>query len=279
VGSSEVGSPEQRELVALERDIVACRRCPRLVAWRELVARERKAAFADQTYWGRPVPGFGDPRARILVLGLAPAAHGANRTGRMFTGDRSGDFLYAAMWRAGLASQPSSTARGDGLRLRGVWVTAAVRCAPPANRPAPDEREECLPWGVRELELLSAVRVILCLGAFAWNAALRLSAAAALARASDGAGGTADDAGGADEPRPRPRFGHGAEHLAARHMLIGCYHPSQQNTFTGRLTEPMIDAVLARTRELAKTSRESGPDLGRFAGSGMAARLLDDRAR
>jgi uracil-DNA glycosylase family 4 len=225
-----MASSEQQDLRALEQEIVGCRRCPRLVAWRELVARERKAAFADQEYWGRPLPGFGDPRARVLVLGLAPAAHGANRTGRMFTGDRSGDFLYAAMWRAGLASQPSSTTRDDGLHLREAWVTAAVRCAPPANKPTPQERDACLPWSVRELELLPRVRAIVCLGAFAWDAALRLNGA---------------------PPRPRPRFGHGAEHAGAHSTLIGCYHPSQQNTFTGRLTEPMIDAVLTRACELA----------------------------
>jgi uracil-DNA glycosylase family 4 len=230
------------DLDALRREIVACRRCPRLVAWREQAARERKAAFADQKYWGRPLPGFGDPQARVLVLGLAPAAHGANRTGRMFTGDRSGDFLYAAMWRAGFAGQPTSTAPDDGLRLRDAWVTAAVRCAPPANKPAPDERDACLPWSVRELELLHRVSVILCLGAFAWDAALRVSAAVA----SSGAGDSAEA-----QPRPRPRFGHGAEHHRARYTLLGCYHPSQQNTFTGRLTESMIDSVLARARDLA----------------------------
>jgi len=252
--------PEERDLAALERDIIECRRCPRLVAWREQAARERKAAFADQRYWGRPVPGFGDPRARMLVLGLAPAAHGANRTGRMFTGDRSGDFLYAAMWRAGLASQPTSITRGDGLRLHDAWVSAAVRCAPPANKPAPDERDACLPWGVRELKLLPDVRVILCLGAFAWNAALRLSAAVVSVCADNLVAGTAA------EPRPRPRFGHGAEHTGARYTLIGCYHPSQQNTFTGRLTEPMIDAVLARASELAQTSRVSSAPAHRAEG-------------
>jgi uracil-DNA glycosylase family 4 len=238
-----------KKLDALRREVADCRRCPRLVAWREQVARERKAAFAEQEYWGRPLPGFGDPRARLLVLGLAPAAHGANRTGRMFTGDRSGDFLYAAMWRAGLASQPSATARDDGLRLRGAWVTAAVRCAPPANKPAPDERDACLPWSVRELKLLRHVSVILCLGAFAWDAALRLSAAVACS------GTTVQPAGGLDAvmPRPRPRFAHGAEYQGARYTLLGCYHPSQQNTFTGRLTEPMIDAVFARARDLAGT--------------------------
>lgn len=235
------------ELEALRRDVVDCRRCPRLVAWREQVARERKTAFADQEYWGRPLPGFGDPRARVLVLGLAPAAHGANRTGRMFTGDRSGDFLYAAMWRAGLASQPSSTARGDGLRLRDAWVTAAVRCAPPANKPAPDERDACLPWSVRELKLLGRVSVILCLGAFAWDGALRLSAAISSSDAADAQAADPESA----MPRPRPRFAHGAEYQSAGYTLLGCYHPSQQNTFTGRLTEPMIDAVLSRARELA----------------------------
>jgi len=240
------------DMAALRQGVVGCRRCPRLVAWREQTARERKAAFADQKYWGRPLPGFGDPRARVLVLGLAPAAHGANRTGRMFTGDRSGDFLYAAMWRAGLASQPTSTARDDGLRLHDAWVTAAVRCAPPANKPAPEERDTCLPWSVRELELLQRVSVILCLGAFAWDAALRLSVAVAL-------GGVRDSSESLDPittvPRPRPRFAHGSEHQSARYTLLGCYHPSQQNTFTGRLTEPMMDAVLARTCDLAGVQR------------------------
>jgi uracil-DNA glycosylase family 4 len=234
----------------LEGDVIDCRRCPRLVEWRELVAHERRAAFSDQEYWGRPLPGFGDPHARLLVLGLAPAAHGANRTGRMFTGDRSGDFLYAAMWRAGLASQPTSTARGDGLRLDDAWVTAAVRCAPPANKPTPAERDACLPWSVRELELLSRVRVIVCLGAFAWDAALRLSAALA---ASDGES-SASTVPAPSRPR-RPRFGHGAEHAGARYTLIGCYHPSQQNTFTGRLTPAMIDAVVSRAQELAAAPR------------------------
>jgi uracil-DNA glycosylase family 4 len=236
-----VDSQRPSELQRLEEEITACRRCPRLVEWRELVARERRAAFATQEYWGRPVPGFGDPAARLLLLGLAPAAHGANRTGRMFTGDRSGDFLYAALWRAGLASQPSSRARGDGLTLSDTWVSAAVRCAPPANKPAPAERDACLPWSVRELALLREVRVIVCLGAFAWAAALRLMGELA----------------GPEEipPRPRPRFGHGAETLAGRYALLGCYHPSQQNTFTGRLTETMIDAVLQRACELAARAR------------------------
>jgi uracil-DNA glycosylase len=225
------------ELDGLAHAVSDCRRCPRLVAWREQVARERRAAFAHEHYWGRPLPGFGDPAARVLVLGLAPAAHGANRTGRMFTGDRSGDFLFAALARAGFANQALSQSREDGLRLRDVWITAAVRCAPPANRPTPVERRQCLPWTVRELALLSRVRVILCLGGLAWDAALRLLVAA---------GGR-----GARALSPKPRFGHAAEQLGERYALLGCYHPSQQNTFTGRLTEPMIDAVLQRARQLA----------------------------
>lgn len=229
-------SERGKALARLAEEISACRRCPRLVQWREQVARERRAAFAEEEYWGRPVPGFGDPAARVLLLGLAPAAHGANRTGRMFTGDRSGDFLYAAMWRCGMASQPSSTGLADGLRLHGAWVSAAVRCAPPANRPTPAEREQCLPWSLAEMELLHSVRVVLCLGAFAWDGALRLMRARSQARAAG----------------PRPRFGHGAELAGEPYTLIGCYHPSQQNTFTGRLTEPMIDSVLRRALELSK---------------------------
>lgn len=221
---------------ALEREVVGCRACPRLVAWREQIARSKRAAYRDEDYWGRPIAGFGDPAARILVLGLAPAAHGGNRTGRIFTGDRSGDWLFAALWRAGFASQPTATAWDDGLELRDAYITAAVRCAPPANRPLPDERERCASFLVRELELLGALRVVVCLGGFAWEAALR-----ALTAAGEGL------------PRPRPRFGHGAELESdgARWTLLGSFHPSQQNTFTGRLTEPMTDAVLARARELA----------------------------
>ncbi|HEX4806495.1 MAG TPA: uracil-DNA glycosylase [Conexibacter sp.] len=222
-------------LAQLDAEVVACRRCPRLVDWRERVAAEKRAAFADQEYWGRPIPGFGDPAARIFVLGLAPAAHGGNRTGRVFTGDRSGDWLYAALWRCGLANQPQSRSREDGLELDGAYVTAAVRCAPPANKPLPAERDNCFPYLLRELELLSEVRVVVCLGAFAWEAALRARAAVL----------------GEPAVRPKPRFGHGAELPAARLPLLGSYHPSQQNTFTGRLTEPMLDAVLLRARELA----------------------------
>ncbi len=220
----------------MAREVSACRRCPRLVAWREQVARERRAAFAEEEYWGRPVPGFGDPAARILVFGLAPAAHGANRTGRMFTGDRSGDFLYAALWRVGLANQALARSRDDGLRLRDVWVTAGVRCAPPANKPTTAERDTCLPWSVRELGLLVRVRVLVCLGAFAWAAALRLLAAAAP---------------GTVPARGLPRFAHGGEARVGARTLLGSYHPSQQNTFTGRLTEPMLDGVLERARTLA----------------------------
>jgi uracil-DNA glycosylase family 4 len=218
----------------LEREIASCRRCPRLVAWREEVAHTKRAAFAAEDYWGRPVPGFGDPGAAIVVLGLAPAAHGGNRTGRVFTGDRSGDWLFAALHRAGLANQPTSRTRDDGLTLHGCWVAAAVRCAPPANRPTPAERDTCLPYAVRELALLDATRVIVCLGAFAWDAALRILAARGEAIA-----------------RPRPRFGHGAEAEVGPFTLLGCFHPSQQNTFTGKLTEPMLDAVLGRAVALA----------------------------
>jgi len=221
-------------LAELEREIVGCRRCPRLVAWREHVAEVKRAAFASQEYWGRPLPGFGDPRATVVVLGLAPAAHGGNRTGRVFTGDRSGDWLFAALHRTGFANQPMSRRRGDGLKLARCWVTAAVRCAPPANRPTPAERDRCLPYVVTELGLLARARVIVCLGGFAWDAALR----------------TLDRFDGLAVPRPRPRFGHGAEVEIGRFTLLGCYHPSQQNTFTGRLTEAMIDRVLSRASGL-----------------------------
>jgi uracil-DNA glycosylase len=224
-------------LARVAREVIACRRCPRLVAWREQVAREKRAAYAREDYWGRPLPGFGDPDAVILVLGLAPAAHGGNRTGRIFTGDRSGDWLFAALWRAGLANQPQSVSREDGLALRRCYVTAAVRCAPPANRPLPAERDNCLPYLERELALLSSVAVIVCLGQFAWDAALR-----------------ALRARGAQLPKPRPRFGHGASARIASFTLLGCYHPSQQNTFTGRLTEPMLDAVFEQAKTLSAPS-------------------------
>ena len=218
-------------LAELEAEIIACRACPRLVEWRERVAREKRAAFRDEQYWGRPVPGFGDPEARVYVLGLAPAAHGGNRTGRVFTGDRSADWLFAAMHRAEFANQAESVHIDDGLHLRDAFVAAAVRCAPPANKPLPAERDNCLPYARRELALLASVRVILCLGGFGWDAGLRLTAGAT---------------------RPRPKFGHGAEHeLADGRVLLGSYHPSQQNTFTGRLTEAMLDEVMARARALA----------------------------
>ena len=221
------------ELAALERTVISCRRCPRLVAWREEVAHSKRAAYASEEYWGKPLPGFGDPEARVLILGLAPAAHGGNRTGRIFTGDRSGDWLFAALWRGGFANQPQSVSRADGLRLQDCFVTAAVRCAPPANRPLPSERDNCLPYFAAELRLLTGVRVIVCLGGFAWDAALRTLSGL-----------------GIPLPRPRPRFGHGEAVELGRYRLLGCYHPSQQNTFTGRLTEDMIDAVLTAAREL-----------------------------
>lgn len=222
------------ELAALEDEVTRCRRCPRLVAWREQVAREKRAAFADQEYWGRPVPGFGDPAARVFVLGLAPAAHGGNRTGRVFTGDRSGDWLFASLYRTGLANQAISVSRDDGLELCDCWVAAAVRCAPPANKPTPQERDNCLPFSRAELELLPEVRVVVCLGAFAWDAALRLRAQL-----------------GDPPPRPKPRFAHGAALPGERLTLLGSFHPSQQNTFTGKLTESMMDAVFMNARERA----------------------------
>jgi uracil-DNA glycosylase family 4 len=221
-------------LAALEAEVVACRRCPRLVEWRERMAREKVARFRDETYWGRPVPGFGDPAARILVVGLAPAAHGGNRTGRIFTGDRSGDFLYRAMYEAGLASSPLSIRRDDGLVLTGVRVSAVVRCAPPANRPTVDERNACLPFLGRELALLPEVRVVLALGAFAWDGVLRALAGL-----------------GHEVARPRPRFGHGAEARVGPYVVLGSFHPSQQNTFTGRLTAAMLRDVIDRARGLA----------------------------
>jgi uracil-DNA glycosylase len=215
------------KLAVLEEEIVSCRLCPRLVDWREEVAREKRASCQDEVYWGRPVPGFGDPGADVVVFGLAPAAHGANRTGRYFTGDRSGDFLFAALHRSGFASSPVSRSKDDGMRLSRLWISAAVRCAPPQNRPTPAERDACLPYAARELELLDA-KVLVCLGAFAWDAALRLLGV-----------------------RPKPKFSHGAEHKAGSLVLLGCYHPSQQNTFTGVLTPEMLDTILSRARELS----------------------------
>jgi uracil-DNA glycosylase family 4 len=225
--------PRRAAFADLESRVVECRRCPRLVEWRERVAVEKVARFADWDYWGRPVPGFGDPAARVLVLGLAPAAHGGNRTGRIFTGDRSGDFLYASLHRTGFANQPTSVARDDGLRLRGMWVAAVNRCAPPANKPTPEERDNCLPWLEEEIRLLSGLRVIVALGSFAWDGALR-----ALTSLGHPA-------------KPKPRFGHSAEVAVGPYVLLGCFHPSQQNTFTGKLTEPMIDTVMLSARERA----------------------------
>ena len=216
-------------LARLNAELVTCRRCARLVEWRERTAREKRAAFAYQDYWGRPVPGFGDPGARILLVGLAPAAHGGNRTGRIFTGDRSGDFLFASLHRCGLANQPTSLARDDGLRLQGAYVAAVNRCCPPANRPTPEERDHCLPYLVREIELLGRLRVLVALGSFAWDGALRALSAL-----------------GHRPGTKRPTFGHGEEVAVGRYVLIGSFHPSQQNTFTGKLTPAMLDEVLVR---------------------------------
>jgi uracil-DNA glycosylase family 4 len=227
------------DLDALADAIVDCRACPRLVAWREQVAIEKVARFRDETYWGRPLPGFGDPNPRILLVGLAPAAHGGNRTGRVFTGDASGDFLWAALHATGLANRASSRRADDGLALTDVRVAAAVRCAPPANRPTTDERDRCLPYLAREIALLERVGVIVALGGFGWDSTLRGLAAL-----------------GVDVARPRPRFGHGAEARVGPYRLLGSYHPSQQNTFTGRLTSPMLEAILRRAIELA----DEGPD-------------------
>jgi uracil-DNA glycosylase family 4 len=221
-------------LAEIHAEVVSCRACPRLVAWRETVARTKRASFRDETYWGRPVPGFGDPDASILLVGLAPAAHGGNRTGRVFTGDRSGDWLFGALYRAGLANQPTSVRADDGLTLHDAYVTAAVRCAPPDNAPTPVERDRCLPYLARELALLTRVRVVVVLGGFGYAAVWRTFAATGVAL-----------------PRPRPRFAHGLEVPTPRATNLGCYHPSQQNTFTGRLTEAMLDDVVARARALA----------------------------
>jgi len=222
------------ELAALAEEIHACRRCPRLVEWRQAQAADPPRRFRGEDYWAKPVSGFGDPAARVAIVGLAPAAHGANRTGRMFTGDRSGDWLYAALHRAGFANRAEAEHRDDGLRLRDAYVTATVRCAPPANKPTVAERDNCLPYLERELELLERCKVIVALGSFAWDGVLR----AARAR-------------GTEVPRPRPRFGHGAEAALGPWRLLGCFHPSQQNTFTGKLTVPMIDAAFSRARDLA----------------------------
>jgi uracil-DNA glycosylase family 4 len=221
-------------LARLATEVAACTLCPRLVAWREAAAADPPRRHQGETYWARPLPGFGDPAAHLLVVGLAPAAHGGNRTGRIFTGDRSGDWLFAALHRAGYANQPTSTHAGDGLRLVGAYIAAVVRCAPPANRPTTTERDTCLPYLERELRLLAGVQVVVPLGSFAWDGTL------AALRAT-----------GHDVPRPKPRFGHGAEAQVGPYRLVGCFHPSQQNTFTGKLTEAMMDAVFERARALA----------------------------
>jgi len=221
------------DLDRLREELIACRKCPRLVAWREKVAREKRAAYRDDEYWGRPVPGFGDPEASVMVVGLAPAAHGANRTGRMFTGDRAGDWLYGAMHRAGFANQPLSRDRSDGLVLKGAYVTAGVRCAPPGNRPTTGERDRCAEFLRREVEIMwERLHTIVALGGFAFAVVLRTLAERGVAI-----------------PRPRPKFGHGAEMDLGKVVLIGSYHPSQQNTFTGKLTEEMFDAVWGRVAE------------------------------
>jgi uracil-DNA glycosylase family 4 len=237
-----VAVTDRAALAALTAELVDCRRCPRLVEWRERVAREKVARFRDETYWARPVPGFGDPDARILLLGLAPAAHGGNRTGRVFTGDASGDFLFAALHAAGLANRPTSQRADDGLTLFDTYITASVRCAPPANKPTIEERDTCAPWLALELGLLAKVRVIVALGAFGWDAALRVLA------------------GQGHVLRPKPRFSHGAEAAIEPYRLLGTYHPSQQNTFTGVLTQPMLQAVLTRAREIADDADRVAPE-------------------
>jgi len=228
------------DLTALTSEIVACRACPRLVVWRETVAREKRAAYRDEEYWGRPVPGFGDPGARLLVVGLAPAAHGGNRTGRVFTGDRSGDFLFASLHRTGFANQAESVRLGDGLQLLDSYVAAAVRCAPPANKPTPEERDTCMPYLVREMQLLPHLRVIVTLGAFGYEATWSTLRAGALA--------------GVELPARRPRFTHGLEVECGTVTIVGAFHPSQQNTFTGKLTPEMLDAVFSRAGQLIRVS-------------------------
>jgi uracil-DNA glycosylase family 4 len=223
----------RRSLVTLEAKLTRCRACERLVEWREEVARVKRAAYADQEYWARPVPGFGDPRAKVLIIGLAPAAHGANRTGRMFTGDRSGEWLYRALHETGFANQAESSSRDDGLALTDVWVTSMVKCAPPDNKPSTEERDACMHWIADELRLLTEVRVIVALGNFGWDGALRLLR----------------DRGHA--PARKPKFSHGAELRIGPYTLLGSYHPSQQNTFTKRLTQSMLRAVFLRARSVA----------------------------
>ena len=242
----------RKQLALVTAEVIECRRCSRLVAWRERVASQKVARFADDVYWGRPVPGFGDPDARILIVGLAPAAHGGNRTGRIFTGDASGDFLFPALYGAGLSNRGMSRRRDDGLRLIGTYIAAVNRCAPPDNRPTPLERDNCLPYLEREIAALERVRVVVGLGAYAWDGTLRALASLGHVR------------------RPRPRFAHGAQAEIGPFTMIGSFHPSQQNTFTGRLTRPMLDAVFARAVEIAGVRAR-----GRAARAGGDAR--DDR--
>ncbi len=234
-----------RDLAALTREIVECRACPRLVEWRERVALEKRASFRDEEYWGRPVPGFGDPDARLAIVGLAPAAHGGNRTGRVFTGDRSGDFLFASMHRTGFANQAESVSVDDGLKLLDAYVAAAVRCAPPANKPTPQERDTCMPYLVRELQLLTEVRVIVVLGNFGYEATWTTLRAAALP--------------GVELPARRPRFGHELVVPCGAITIVASFHPSQQNTFTGRLTPSMLDDVFTRGRHLINASSSPTP--------------------
>jgi len=224
-------------LSVLQDQIISCCQCNRLTRWREKVAREKRAAYRDQEYWGRPVPGFGDPRARVLICGLAPAAHGGNRTGRIFTGDRSGDWLYAALFRAGFANQPTSQHRNDGLQLKDCYITSCVRCAPPNNKPTPDERDKCLPYLLKEIAMLQRIRAVVCLGSFAWRVMLR-----GLRQLKY-------------EVVPTPKFGHGVEAIFGPYYLIGSYHPSQQNTFTGRLTETMLDIVFERAKKMSVSKK------------------------
>jgi uracil-DNA glycosylase family 4 len=224
---------DRAALAVLNAEVVECRRCPRLVAWRELVAQEKVRRYRDEPYWGRPVPGFGDAEARILLIGLAPAAHGGNRTGRVFTGDASGDFLWKALYDVGLANKPSSRRADDGLALTDTYIAAAVKCAPPQNKPTTDERDNCFPYLVREMRLLDRLRVIVPLGLFGWDVAFRALEALGY------------------QARPRPRFGHGAEARVGPYHVVASFHPSQQNTFTGRLTAPMLEAVLSRAKALA----------------------------
>jgi uracil-DNA glycosylase len=228
------GPVHSRSLATLESKLIRCRTCPRLVEWREQVARDKRASYANESYWGRPVPGFGDPNARLLVVGLAPAAHGGNRTGRVFTGDRSGDWLYRAMHETGFANQASSIMRGDGLELKNAWVSSVVRCAPPDNKPSPAERDACLNWITAEFGLLTQVRVIVALGNFGWDGALRMLATHG------------------HKPPRKPKFGHGAQVQVGDVHMLGSYHPSQQNTFTKRLTAPMLRDVFHRAAQLVE---------------------------